>query len=57
MKVKIGDRIFSSDEHPIMIILTDFNKEQLRNISEADHKYCEFPEHMTEQEIKKWMKK
>lgn len=56
MKVKIGDKIYDSNEQPIMIILEDFDKENLLNMGEQV-KYCSFPENYDIEEIKKFMQK
>ena len=56
MKVKIGDKIYDSKEEPIMIILEDYNKDHISNMSEDAYKYCEFPDNITESEAKQFMK-
>lgn len=55
MKVKIGDRIYSSDKEAIMIILEDYNKKHISNMTEDSKKYCEFPDSMKEEEVIKFM--
>lgn len=63
MKIKVGDKIYDGEKEPVMIILTDAEKElMMKNfiaIAEA-HKYCVYPD--TEEwnkddyrKIKKWM--
>jgi hypothetical protein len=55
MKVKIGDKIHYSTEEPIMIILEDYNKEDIKNMAYEDKKYCEVPDDWEEDEIKEFM--
>jgi len=43
MKVKIGDKIYDSHDMPIMIILTNQAKENIKNMPEELLKYCEYP--------------
>ncbi|MDD5703771.1 MAG: hypothetical protein PHU23_17185 [Dehalococcoidales bacterium] len=54
MKVRIGDKIYDSNKEPILLVLTDFD---IENISEIDgqKRYCSFPEHWDRKEIKKLM--
>jgi hypothetical protein len=56
MKVKIGDKIYSSNDQPIMIILTEYNKKDIRNMNEDAYKYCEYPDTMSEEEAREFMK-
>ena len=50
MKVKIGDKIYNSDNEPIMIIISQKEKEQIANMHPDNLKYCVFPS------IDKWIK-
>ena len=43
MKVKIGDKIYSDREQPIMVILTQRDKENIANMAKEDTKYCSYP--------------
>jgi len=56
MKVKIGDRIYDSKDEPIMIILEDYNKKHISNMAEESRKYCEFPDDVTEDQVREFMK-
>lgn len=56
MRVKIGDKIYDSKKEPIMLILEEYNKNDIRNMHEDARKYCEFPDTMSEDEIKEFMK-
>lgn len=57
MKVKIDDKIYDSENEPIMLILS---KEEKNNIGQMEEqtKYCSFPDDdtWTEEQIKEFMK-
>jgi hypothetical protein len=60
MKVKVGHKIHDGAKEPVMVILTEQDKENIRNMSERDTKYCEYPEEKCwtnndYEMIKKWM--
>ena len=55
MKVKIGNKIFDSENQPIMVILTDIDKQNIVNMSTECTKYASYPETMSESEIQAWM--
>ena len=56
MKVKIGDKTYSSTEEPIMVILDDSDKENINNMVDVCKKYCSYPESgYTVDEIVKFM--
>ena len=57
MKVKIGDKIYDPEDQPIMFILTDKDKENIRNMLPDNCKYCCYPNSgYTEEEIEEFMK-
>jgi hypothetical protein len=56
MKVKIGDKIYDASNEPIMIILDDYNKRDICKMPEETHKYCEFPDWISEEEAREFMK-
>ena len=57
MKVKIGDKIYDSNDEPIMIILEDVDKYNIKNMGDAK-KYCSFPGGRYEStDVSSWMKK
>ena len=56
MKVKIGDKIYSDCDEPIMIILTESDKFNIANMSPNNYKYCSYPENVNHEMIKKFMK-
>lgn len=56
MRVKIGSKIYDSHDEPIMIILEEYNKEDISNMADEARKYCEFPDEYNEDEIKEFMR-
>jgi hypothetical protein len=56
MKVKVGDKIYDSAVEPVMVILTDQDKENIANMLPECQKYCGFPDTIPSEEIKEWMK-
>jgi hypothetical protein len=56
MKVKIGDQVFDSNEQPILLVLSDQDKENIANMDPEVHKFCSFPEDSDESEIREFMK-
>lgn len=56
MKIKIGNKIYSGKDQPIMVILTKQDKQNIENMLPNATKYCEFPDNMQEEEIRDWMK-
>ncbi len=60
MKVKVGDKIFDSGEQPLMVILNQDERDQIRDMPPEGTKYCQYPdeEEWTKdhfKKIKKWM--
>jgi len=56
MKVKIGDTIYNSSEQPVMIILTEKDKQNIAMMANTAKKYCSFPESWNIEEIERFMK-
>lgn len=57
LKVKIGNKIYDSNDEPIMIILDKQDVEYISNMPTNNTKYCSYPETgYTEGEIKEFMK-
>ena len=56
MKVKIGDTVYDAENEPIMIILSDKDKENIKNMTVDAKKYCSFPDSINIDNIKKFMK-
>jgi len=55
MKVKVGDTVYDGNEQPVMVILSDEDKENLKNMPEDKSKYCSCPKDSDPEEIEKWM--
>ena len=55
MKVKIGDTIYDGRSMPVMVILTDSDKQNIKNMLPECTKYAEFPDEIPEDEIDRWM--
>jgi hypothetical protein len=55
MKVKIGNKIIDSECEPIMIILSDEDKENIKNMDKDCNKYCCYSDDYTVNEIKLFM--
>lgn len=56
MKVKVGDTIYSGDEQPIMVILTDADKYNITHMLTEATKYAEYPADVySSEEIADWM--
>jgi len=48
MKVKVGNKIYDVEEEPVMVILSNEEKEQIANMHPDNTKYCVYPK------IDKW---
>lgn len=57
MKIKVGDKIFDGKDQPIMVILTQGDKDNISAMPAETTKYCEFPEDTwPEERVRSWMK-
>ncbi len=58
MKVKVGDKIYSSDDQPLMVVFEDNDKTNVQNTEEACHKYASAPKgyFSSEQDFLVWMR-
>ena len=56
MKVKICDKIYDDEKQPVMVILTNQDKENIKNMLPHRTKYCMYPITISIEKIKKWMK-
>jgi len=60
MKVKIGNKIYDSRKQPIMLILTEEEKDFIASMRKGETKFCSYP-HINYwikdncKNIKKWM--
>lgn len=55
MKVKIGNKIYNSEDEPIMVILSEKDKENIKNMAPYCTKYCSFPNPTDREYIEKFM--
>ena len=56
MKVKVGDKIYNSEDEPIMLILSDEDKENIRTMHKDCTKFCIAPrKKYTNKFLGKWM--
>ncbi len=53
MKVKIGNKIFDSNEEPIMLILSEEDKININNMHSDKYKFISFPSEMEIEEVRK----
>ncbi len=56
MKVKVGDKVYDSNEEPILLVMSVDDKVNIMNMPKEATKYCSFPDSMTVEEGMKWMK-
>ena len=54
MKVKIGNTVYDAEKTPIMLILTDLDKDNIKNMHPTAEKFILFPEDEKIEEIKNW---
>ena len=55
MKIKVGNKICDGDDEPVMVILTNKDKQNIANMAKGCQKYCEHPDTMDDEEIYEWM--
>lgn len=59
MKVKIGDKIYDSENEPIMIIMDDIDKENINKAAkihtDGSYRFVTFPVEMNVIDIRNWM--
>ena len=57
MKVKIGDTVYDAADQPIMVILSEQDKINIKNMLPEATKYCMYPtDAISEEELDIWMK-
>jgi hypothetical protein len=56
MKVKVGNHVYDANEEPIMLILTDEDKQLINEMSPEATKYCAFPDGYPREKVIKWMR-
>jgi hypothetical protein len=55
MKVKIGEKIYDTENEPVMIILNDKDKQNIANMHPNADSYCGYPDTLSEQEVERFM--
>ncbi len=55
MRVKVGDRTYDSEEESVMVILSEKDKQNIRDMLSDATKYCSFPESADTGQIARWM--
>ena len=56
MIVKIGSKLYDSEDEPILIILSTDDKNNIANMPEENKKYCSYPDKgYSEKDIREWM--
>ena len=56
MKVKIGETIYDSETEPVMVILSDFDKNNISHMATDATKYASFPDGFgSADEMRAWM--
>jgi len=55
MIVKIDSTYYNSTEQPILLILSESEKEHITNMSNDNKKYCSFPDESNIDRIKEFM--
>ena len=55
MKVKVGNTIFDGEIEPVMVILSDQDKQNITNMAEAATRYSCFPENTDKETYLDWM--
>jgi len=55
MIVKIDNTYYNSTEQPILLILSESEKEHISDMSKENKKYCSFPDESNIEEVKEFM--
>ena len=57
MKVKVGDQMFDSNVEPVMVILSESDKENIENMAPEATRYAVFPDEWGDADrMRDWMK-
>lgn len=56
MKAKVGNTLYDAENEPIMVILTEKDRENIQNMIPGATRYCQFPTGSSLEEISKFMK-
>lgn len=55
MIVRAGDTVYDSEETPILLILTDEEKDKISNLDTEEYKFCVCPEYMSVNDVFSFM--
>ncbi|HUS51506.1 MAG TPA: hypothetical protein VMZ91_15155 [Candidatus Paceibacterota bacterium] len=55
MKVKIGERIYDSNDEPIMLILDETDKKNISNMHDDKFKFISHPKEMEPEVVRDWI--
>lgn len=55
MMVKVGNKIYDSQDMPLMVILDEEEKAMIADMIGGDDRFCSYPSHMDEMQIENWM--
>ena len=55
MRIKVRDETYDGEDEPVMVILTNKDKENIANMDKGCTKYCMYPDNMNEEEVLEWM--
>ena len=56
MKVKVGNKVYDANDEPVMLILTDEDKQLISDMSPTATKYCAFPDDYSKKKVITWMR-
>jgi hypothetical protein len=55
MKVKVGNKIYDGEVQPVMVILSEEDKKNIKHMKKNFRKYCSFPKGMDRKTIEMWV--
>lgn len=55
MKVVVGDNTYDGDKIPVMVILSNEDKDNIVNMEKHAACYCSYPANRSKANIEKWM--
>ncbi len=56
MQVRIGDTLYDADKQPIMLVLSDLDRQQIAAMPAGLHRFCVFPADKFDKDtIQQWM--
>jgi len=57
LKVKVGDKIYDGEKEPVMVVLSEADKQNIQNMADGARCYCCIPkgQSWTNEQIREWM--